>query len=180
MSAVELRFRGQCRELVHRTEHLRHRALKYTATAQREQRVTGENGVFGGHVVGDVAERVAGAVQNPHLAPFPGETVAAGDQPVDPGNLQCLGARSSDAAAISLPQREVSLNVVAMMMGGEDMRQFPALGTELALDFGCIRRVDGAGGPGLEVMQQKAVIVGSAVELVEGEVGHGSFRCCRA
>ena len=72
--------------------------------------------------------------------------------------------------------------MIAMVVGGEDMGEPPALPIQLALDFGRVGRVDGGRGAGLVVMQQKAVIVRTADELVDCKMchaGEGAFLSIR-
>ena len=67
--------------------------------------------------------------------------------------------------------------MVAVVMRGEDVGQFPSRGIKLARDLVRIRCVDGNRFPALVVMQQKAVIVRAADELAKNETCQEIFRC---
>jgi hypothetical protein len=62
--------------------------------------------------------------------------------------------------------------VIGVVVRVEDVGEPPAKAGKLPLDFRCIRRIDRGGGAGLAVMQEQAVIVRSADELMESETGH--------
>ena len=64
-----------------------------------------------------------------------------------------------------------ALDVVAMMVGHEDVGQRPAPLAEDGLDDLCVGSIDRGGAPGFEVVHEVAKIVGSAGEEFD-ENGH--------
>ena len=64
--------------------------------------------------------------------------------------------------------------MVAMMMGGEDVAERPAPGFQVAPDGVRIWRIDGGGGAAGGFVNQHAIIVGPADELVNFKVGHAA------
>ena len=66
--------------------------------------------------------------------------------------------------------------MVAMVMGGQDMCQMPAAFVQLPLDFHRVRRIDRGCFPALVIVQQNAIIVGAADELMDLETGHEDER----
>ena len=101
----------------------------------------GEDGHLGRDVVGDVPERVAGAVEDHNIALSPAECLTALDVAVNARNASGLLAWADNAAAKAALKREIALHMIAMMMGREDVGEFPALGGKLPFDFKKIERI---------------------------------------
>jgi hypothetical protein len=89
-----------------------------------------------------------------------------------PGMLRGLSGGPDDGAAEMLFQRQVALDVISMVMRVEDVSEPPAKAGELPLDFRRIGRIDRGGEAGLLVMQEQAIIVRTADELMESEMNH--------
>src|SRR5437868_10925183 len=110
---------------------------------------------------------VAGGGDDLHLAP--GEIVrfAARNPDVDARDLVRFRLGTDDLGMPFLLEGEIAFDMVGMVMGGEDVGQFPALGRELALDGGSLGRIDGGGEARGPVMDQDTVIVLAADEMME-------------
>ena len=115
---------------------------------------------------------MAGGVDDAHLDIAEGERVAALHLCVDAGDLVGLGGRAGDGAAEFGLQAGIALDVVAVVVGGEDAVEPPAL----FLQFGANRRllggIDRYGQARLRIVDQHAEIVRTAGELLDDE-GHG-------
>ena len=72
--------------------------------------------------------------------------------------------RGDDAAIIFLFQLGDAADMVAMVMGDQNIRQRPALALQRLDDGAGFRRVDRSGCPGFGIVDQIAEIVGQAVE----------------
>jgi hypothetical protein len=71
---------------------------------------------------------MAGRIQHAHLEGAELERVAFADLLVDAGHLGGLATRADDRALGVGLEGQVAGGVVAVVMGGEDMREPPALG----------------------------------------------------
>ena len=89
-----------------------------------------------------------------------------GDDPVERGDSFHLG-RAGDSAAAGSLDRGVPAGVIGVPVGVPDLGDLPALVSCLAqVGFG-IRRVDARGFARFGIVQQVAVIVGQAGELMD-------------
>ena len=68
---------------------------------------------------------------------------------------------------------QVTFDMVPVVVRCQNMCQVPAALGQLPVDFRRIRRIDGGGFPALVIVQQNAIIVGAADELMNIETGHG-------
>ena len=171
MADMDRGMAGQGAQLVERLPHLLHCSLDHATAAHGEQRIAGKQYVLGRDVIDDMTLGMAGRVDDLHLAPGKGEGVAARNGLVDARNGPVI-ARSDDGTSERFLQREIAFDVVAMMMGGENMGELPALGLELAFDGGGIGRIDRGGGTAAAVVDQNAVIVVPADEMMHIEMRH--------
>jgi hypothetical protein len=71
-----------------------------------------------------------------------GEFVAVADRAVDAGDRCRLVARADDLAAVFFLERQIGLDMVAVVMGREDMRDLPAALLSRLDDRIEFRRVD--------------------------------------
>jgi hypothetical protein len=172
MPAVERGGRVERLELAHRGEHLLQGPLEDPAAAEREQRIAREDRLLRGQVEGDVALGMAGAAHYLNAASGPGKRIAARYRGVETGDTVSLFRWPDDGAAKFLLQGQISINMVGVVMGGENVGELPATAGELPFDLRRIRCVDGGGKAGLVVMQEYAIIVRAADERVECEMSH--------
>ena len=142
----------------------------------REQRVADERGSIRGEVIDDVAARVARRVEHRGAVAPELDDVPLAHGHVDAGDARGIGARADDRAARSPLELEIAARVIRVVMRVQNVGQPPALGIELYLDRGRVRRVDGSGRARLRVVQQIAVVVGQARKHVDREVAHGRLR----
>ena len=117
---------------------------------------------------------VTGAVKYFYFPASPTKGFTAADLLADAGNMVSFSLGAIDNAAELLLQRQIALDMIAMVMGVEDMGELPATSFELALDRGGIGGVDRGGGATFVIMNQETVIVGPADELMHFEMGHGT------
>src|SRR5262245_6687492 len=89
---------------------------------------------------------------------------ASRNLPVGPGDG--FARRTDDLAAEPLLERQVSFNMVAMMMSGQYMRKVPALVFELLLDHRPIGGIDARRRTRLVIVNENAIIVLPADELM--------------
>lgn len=92
---------------------------------------------------------------------------------IEAWNFPGFCPRAYDLAAEALFQRLVALHMVPVVVRRQNMCQVPAALGQLPVDFRRIRRIDGGGFPALVIVQQNAIIVGAADELMNIETGHG-------
>ena len=123
---------GKLAQSVERGPHLLHRALDHPAAAQREQRVAGEEQMLLGKC--RRYDPWCGRAWRSRVTSRPANCKCRRRQRICPCRESRRLARADDGAAERLFEREIAFDMVAMVMGGEDMGEFPALGLELALD----------------------------------------------
>ena len=128
VAAVDHGLLGQRHQLLQRLPHHLRVALDDAAAADGEQRVADEGHAGRGDPVGDVAGGVAGRVEHAHLVRAELERVALAHLRVDAGDLGRLAARADDGALGLGLERQVAVGVVAVVVGGQDVREPPALG----------------------------------------------------
>ena len=87
------------------------------------------------------------------------KAVALGEAEVDAGNPRRVRLGAGDLAAGRLLELEVAAGVVGMVVGREDPVELPAAGAQPVEHRAGHRRVDGAGHPGLGLMDQIDVVV---------------------
>ena len=172
VAAVDRGLLRQRHQLLQRLPHHLRVALDDAAAADGKQRVADEGHVGRGDPIADVAGGVAGRVQHPHLVRAELEGVALAYLRVDAGDPGRLGARADDGALGLGLERQVAVGVVAVVVGGEDVREPPALLGERGGDRLRIGRIDRGHDAGVGVADQHAEIVGEARELVNFELGH--------
>ncbi len=90
--------------------------------------------------------------------------IALADAQVDICDPRGLVVGSDHATAVFLLQLGDAADVVAVMMGDENIRQRPALALQRLGNRPRFRRVDRGGRPGRRVVNQVAEIVGEAGE----------------
>ena len=90
------------------------------------------------------------------------EAVAIADGPVEPRDCDRFVAGADDLAAEMLLQGQVRFDVVAMMMGGEDVGDRPAAPLCRGKDRRQFRRVDRGGDAGFLAMDENAEVIASA------------------
>ena len=175
MGAIDRRGVRQGGQLRQAGPHLLRRALEQPAAAQGEQGVADKGDPVGGVVVADVAQRVAAGVE--HLEPclaqhdqvaVDHDPVRRGPDPLDLGRADHLTARGRLDLGIAA-------GMVRVPVGVEDMGQGPAQRLQFAKDGGRVRGVDTGGLAGRVVADQKAVVVGQAGELMDGQGHIGAF-----
>ena len=102
------------------------RELVRAATVERKQRVGSKEQHVVGEVVADMACRMPWRFDDAHRPFAESEFVAVTDGPVDTGDGCRLVARADDLAAVFLLQRQIGLDVVAVVMRGQDMGDRPS------------------------------------------------------
>jgi hypothetical protein len=100
------------------------------------------------------------------------EAVTIADTLVDAGNLVGFVDRSGDGHAEAFLEREIRLDMIMMMMGRENVGQFPAAPAECVEDGLFLRRIDRRGPAALGIMEQDAEIVAASAEKFDFELGH--------
>ena len=108
--------------------------------------------------------------------------IAANNGLVDRRNGGFFISRRSDGAASSGLNFLIATGMIKMVVGVEDMGQFPTLFVERCHDRRNVRRIDGDSNPAFGVVDQKAIIVAQTTELmyVQCSVAHSSalvFSC---
>ena len=121
-----------------------------------------------------MAERVAGGVDDAHLDAAEHDRVAAADAFVDAGDALGLRRRAGDGAAELGLEAGIALDVVAVVVGGEDAVEPPALLGQPGADRCLLRCVDRRGKARGRVVDENAEIVGTAGELLDLE-SHGGL-----
>ena len=114
-----------------------------------------------------MVERVARRFQHPRQQASHLDDVAVDDALIDIGDLGRLVMRGHDAATVFLLQFGDAADMVAMVMGDQDVRQRPAFAFQRGDDRGGFRRVDRRGRLGCGIVDQIAEIV---VETGEGRI----------
>ena len=108
-----------------------------------------------------------------HLRGAECESVALTHGLVDAGNARRFAPRPDDRAAGLVLQRNITSGVVSVMMGVEYMGQFPAFGGQGLTHRRSVRRIDGGCQSSVRVVNEHAVVVAEAGELVDLKVSHG-------
>lgn len=90
------------------------------------------------------------------------ERIPISDGAIEAGNGDGLVDRADDLAAELLLQRQIALDVIGMVMRSQDMADGPATPIGGFQDRICLRRVDRCRQSGFGIMDQDAVIVGTA------------------
>ena len=173
MGAVDGDVVRQGGQLPQAGPHLLRRTLEEAATAEREQGVADEGHVVDGVVEGDVAQGVAAGVDHLEAGLSQPDDIALVDHPIGRrADALDLGRADDDAAGFTLQPR-VSAGVVGVPVGVEHQVQRPAQLAELGQDGVGVGRVDTGCLPRRTVAHKKAVVVGEAGKLVDGD-GHGA------
>lgn len=107
---------------------------------------------------------VAGGLDHPDRPVAEGEFVTVAHRAVYARNRRRLVAWADDLAAVFLLQREIGLDMIAMVMGCEDMGDRPPALLRRLDDGIEFRRVDRRRLPGLRAMEKYAEVVTSADE----------------
>jgi hypothetical protein len=178
MAAIDARVVGQRPQLEQRVPHHRVVAFEHPPAADREQRVGGEQGLVAIEHVGDVVERVSGCLQHARCERAHLHGVALLHALVDVGDRLRLVVRRDDAAFILLLQLGDAANVVAVMVGHQDVGQLPAFLLQRLDDGGGLRRIDRRGGLRCRIMNEIAVIVVEAGKDADfcSHFGHSIFK----
>ena len=101
--------------------------------------------------------------------------VALADLLVDAGHLGRLAARPDDRALGLGLERQVAVGVVGVVVGGQNMRERPALVLQRGGHRLGVGRVDGGREPPSASRISTPIIVGEARKLVNLELGHGRY-----
>ncbi len=96
------------------------------AAAHGEQRIADKDVAVDAVVVGDVPQRVAGRSDDVEDGGTEREDVAAFHHDIEPEDLFDLGARASDGDVEIGPEHRQSFDMVAVVMGNEDVGEGPA------------------------------------------------------
>ena len=159
MGAIDAHVVGQRAQPAERGPELLRRALEHLAAAQGEQRVAAEQRPLLAEGVGDVAAGVAGHEEDLGLGLAEAVAVAVVDLDVDARDARLVAPRADDGAAGGFLDLEVAADMVAMVVGVEDMRDLPAALAGLGQDGPGHGRVDDADGAALRLAHQPDVIV---------------------
>src|SRR5215813_5862791 len=112
--------------------------------------------------VGDVAKRVTWRFDDvPRKRPDL-DRVTLAHSLVDGWNLRSLDRWRDDAAFVLLLQGQDAVSMVGVMVGDEDVGQFPPARFKRRFNRRCVGRVDCSRGTAFRIMQQDAVVVSSA------------------
>lgn len=167
MAEIDNRLIGQGSKLLQRMPHVHGRALEEPSAAQRKQGIGGKEQHVLGQMIADVSCGVAGCFDHPHRAIAKGELVTVPHGPVDARNGSCLVTRTDDLAAVFFLQRQVRLDMVTVVMGGEDMGDLPAPLLRRLDDRIELRSVDRCRFPRLRAVKKHAEVVTSAEEYLD-------------
>ena len=159
MAAIELEVVGQGTQLQKRIPHHRIVALEHAAAADREQRVGGKQRLLGVEHVGDVVERMAGCFQHARQQVSYLDHVGIRDAQVNVRDLRRLVMRRDDAAIVFLLEFGDTADMIAMMMGDQDIGELPALALQRLEDGTGLRRVDRRRCLGFHIVDQITEIV---------------------
>jgi hypothetical protein len=159
MAAIDPGAARQIAQPVKRAPHLVHAALDHPAAAKREQGVADEDQPVFCKVPGNMAPGVPGRVDDFRLVAGKVIGLARLDRLVDPGDTAGIGPVGHHLGAMTGLQRRDGGDVVVMVMGDEDMGQFPPCLAKRPLDGRFLGRVDGGAGRRVPVAQQNAEIV---------------------
>ena len=102
--------------------------------------------------VTDVVERMAGRFQHPRQKSANLDDVALLHPHIDQRNFRGLVVRRNDAAIGLLLQFTDAADMIAVMVGHQDIGQRPALALQRLDDRGCLRRIDRGGRLGRGIM----------------------------
>ena len=159
VAAIESEIVRQRAQLEKRIPHHGVGALEYPAAADREQRVGGEQRFLGVEHIGDVVERVAGRLQYAPEQAADLDDFGIGDAQVDVCDFGRLVMWRDDAAIVFLFEFGDPADMIAMMMGDQDIGELPALALERPQDGAGFRRVDRRRRLGVHIMDQITEIV---------------------
>ncbi len=90
------------------------------------------------------------------------EFVAVRHGLVEAGDRHCLVERADDLKPVFFLEREIGFHVVAMVMGGENVGEFPAAAGGRFEDRLFLRRVDRGRQPAFRIVHENAVIIAAA------------------
>ena len=165
MCAVDSRLVWEGEELLKAGPHLTRRPFKEAATAEREERIAHERHVLIFKVVGNVATRVPRHIKYGCAISTKLIRVAIAKRYVYARNAFDVGGRTNNSAVPLLLELEIASGVVKVVMGIENVGQFPSSIGERAIDRSRIRRIDCPGQPGLGIVNEKPIVVRQARDL---------------
>ena len=164
MAAIEFEIVRQRAQLQQRVPHHRIVALEHPSASDREQRVGSKQRLLAVEHVADVVEGVARCFQHPRQKAPHLHDIALADAQVDICDPGGPVMRSDHATVVFLLQLGDAADMVAVMMGDENIGQRPALALQRLENRPCFRRVDRGGRTGRGIVNQVAEIVGEAGE----------------
>ena len=170
MRAIEDRIIGQLPDTVQTVPELLRFAFEHATATEREDAVADKGHVGFGKMIGDVPVRVARHVDHACVPLAERDAVAIADHAVDRGQLLHLPRRDHGGTG-RLCDRLVPARMVGMPVRVPDLRDPPALRLGLTQVFRAIGRVDRSGLVAVGIVQQEAIIVVEAGELVDLEQG---------
>ena len=145
MRAIERGVGGQSFQLGEAVPHHRRIAFKDAPAPQRKDRIADKGRAIAFSMKGDMAERVAGHIDDSRGDIAEGHRVAGCDGAVDAGDFVGFVFRAGNGAAGLLFDGEIAACMVWMPMRVPDLGDGPALGGGLFEVFISVGRVDRGG-----------------------------------
>lgn len=162
MRAVNPCFIRQLHDLLQGSPHLCGRAFEEPAAAHGEQRVADEGGAVGLEQVADMRPRMAGCFDDARRVFAECEAIAFPNHSVETGNPVGIGAGADDLAAGAGLEGEIAAGVIGVMVGVEDVVEYPAAFSERTRDGLGVRAVYGCSESRVRIVHQVSIVVPEA------------------
>lgn len=172
MTRADKGFRRQGREFLKAGVHLRRRTLEQAAAAAGHQAVGGKGKFAVGEVEGNVAEGVAGHVDDAHFFRPDGEAGSFVQGVVERRQAVGIDGGAEDHGGSRGAQRFHAGDVIIMVVGDQDIRQLPVPGGKRGKDRRGVGDVDDGGLARAGIVDKVGVVVGAAGDGHKFE-GHG-------
>ncbi len=159
MSAINPGLVRQRRELAEAGPHLCWRAFEKPAAPESEKRVAAKKRCLARKPIGDVATGMAGHVEDLGIEMTEATDITLTHLDVDAGDAARIGTRTDDGAAGFPLQLKVAADMIAMMVGVQDVGERPIFGIERRQDRSNDGGIDDPGGLGFRIVDEINVIV---------------------
>jgi hypothetical protein len=175
VAAIDDCLAWQRHQFLQRIPHHIGAAFNQPAAPEREQRVSDKSHPNIRQMIGHMAKRMPGRLENCDAVAAEDHQVAFCDFIINGRNKAGFLAGGDDATPCLGFQILVTGRVVTMMMGGENMGEPPALIFQCSADLSRIGCIDRGSQLAFGIMDQDAEIVASAEELMDLKSGHAAF-----